>query len=99
MSLRVVLILRLPLSDLMRPPLHHIKYDELEKCCGRISNIVGVITLMRAIFNGVSKGNCGVLGFALLRYVILVLNLNHHLNPIKRKADINPNLASSVSRA
>ena len=44
MNLRVVLILRLPLSDLMRPSLDHLKHVELEKC-GRISNIVGVITL------------------------------------------------------
>ena len=60
MNPRVVLILRLPLSDLMRPPLDHIKHVELDKCCGRISNIVGVITLKRAIFNGVSEGNSGV---------------------------------------
>ena len=45
MNLRVVLILRLPLSDLMRPSLDHLKHVELEKCCGKISNIVGVITL------------------------------------------------------
>ena len=45
MNLRVVLILRLPLSDLMRPSLDRLKHVELEKCCGRISNIVGVITL------------------------------------------------------
>ena len=45
MNLRVVLILRLPLSDLMRLSLDHIKHVELEKCCGRISNIVDIITL------------------------------------------------------
>ena len=45
MNLRVVLILRVPPSDLMRPPLDYIKHVELEKCCGRISNVVGVITL------------------------------------------------------
>ena len=45
MNLRVVLILRVPPSDLMRPSLDHIKHVELKKCCGRISNVVGVITL------------------------------------------------------
>lgn len=54
MNLRVVLILRVPPSDLMRPPLDHIKHVELEKCCGRISNVVGVITLENN-FNGVGR--------------------------------------------
>ena len=64
MNLRVVLSLHPLLSDLMRPPLDHIKHVEVGKCCGRISNIVGVITLKRKIFNGVSEGNSGVLGLA-----------------------------------
>ena len=81
MNRRVVLILRLRLSDLMRPSLDHLKHVELEKCCGRISNIVGVITL-ESNFQW-SVGNSGVLGFALLRSVILVSNLKHHLNQLK----------------
>lgn len=70
MNLSVVLILRLLLTDLMRPPLDHIKHAGLEKF-GR--EFVIVLVLLPSIEQFSTACRNVILecfGFALLRFVI-----------------------------